>query len=67
MAGKGSVLLVFALVGFIAGILASMSFGFVLPALAYIPKVLTTPWFLSGLVGAFFAVAAVLAYIAIQR
>lgn len=55
------------MLGFVAGIFASMSFPLAIPFLAAIPRFLTTPWFLSGVVGALFAVVVLLVYIAAQR
>jgi hypothetical protein len=67
LAGKGEIVLLFAVLGFVAGIFASMSFPLAIPFLAAIPRFLSTPWFLSGVVGALFAVVVLLVYIAAQR
>jgi hypothetical protein len=67
LVGRGSVLGVFAVLGFVAGVAFGFAIPYVVPALAYLPKIVTAQWFLAGLMGALFAVVIVLAYIAVHH
>ena len=52
MAGRWSVFAVFAVLGFVGGILAQWAYDQVLPILLKLfPDIFTAKWFLSGLVG----------------
>ena len=52
MAGRLTVLAVFAVLGFVGGILANWAYKQVLPILiSLFPDLFTAEWFLSGLVG----------------
>jgi len=58
---------VFAVLGFLAGVAFGFALPYVVPALAYLPHILTAQWFLAGLMGALFAVVIVLGYIALHH
>lgn len=67
MAGRGAVLCLFAVLGFLAGVGFGFALPYVVPALAYLPKLLTAQWFLAGLMGALFSVIIVLGYVALHH
>jgi len=53
MSGRMKILASFALLGFIAGVVANLTYHRVLPALLHIlPEVLRAEWVLSGIAGA---------------
>lgn len=67
MAGRGTVLALFAVLGFLGGMAFGFALPYIVPALAYLPKILTAQWFLAGLMGALTAVVIVLGYMALHR
>ena len=60
MSERMKVLLTFALLGFLAGILANLAYHTVIPAIiAAFPTILQAEWVLSGFAGAFLTIVVV--------
>jgi hypothetical protein len=59
---RGLMFALFGFLGFAAGVGAATFFPFLKPFLAYLPAIFASEWFLSGVVGALFAVVMVFAF-----